>query len=181
VVAAPSRRVAFVRGINVGGSNLLRMEDLRKLGGKLGFQGAVTVGASGNLLYHSGVTSNVDEERLTQALVDRMGKGVVMVRDAAEMEALTKVDRFENADKDVPDKWRFIAFLAESNRKTLPPMPPEGPIKILGRTSREVFYTMSEPTSAAINMARVLERALGTPVTVRNWNVVRDIAKRLSQ
>jgi uncharacterized protein (DUF1697 family) len=172
--------VAFLRAINVGGSGLLKMEDLRKLAGQLGFRQAVTVGASGNLLYDSGATTKADEEKLSRALVKRMGKGVVVVRDGAEMGALTKTDRFAKADERIPDKWRFVALLAEPSGKPLPPLPSDGPIKMLGRTSREVFYTMSEPASVAINMARLLERALGTPVTVRNWNVVRDIAKRMS-
>lgn len=180
LTAATSRRVAFLRGINVGGSGLLKMEDLRNLAGDVGLKGAVTVGASGNLIYESTSTAKADETRLAKTLVKRMGKGVVVVRDRAEMAALTRTNRFANADPKIPDKWRFVAFLAGPTAKPLPRVTPHGPIQIVGRTPREVFYTMAAPSSAAINMAHVLERALGIPTTVRNWNVVRDIAARLN-
>ena len=156
------------------------MEALRTLATELGFRDPVTVGASGNLLYGSRATAKADEAKLARALVKRMGKGVVVVRSLAEMDGLTKNDAFAGADDKVPDKWRFVALLAAPSSKPLPPVPADGAIRILGRTSREVFYTMSAPSSAAIGMSALLERALGTPVTVRNWNVVRDLAKRLS-
>jgi len=45
--------VALLRGINVGGSSLIRMADLRACVGDLGFEDVGTYIASGNLLFRS--------------------------------------------------------------------------------------------------------------------------------
>jgi uncharacterized protein (DUF1697 family) len=175
------RRVAFLRGINVGGARVLKMDVLRKVAAKAGLHDPATIGASGNLLYSSTRPLAADADALVAGL-DRHVEGVVVVvRDAGHMRKLAKVDRFAKADKAIPDKWRFVAFLAAPSKAKLP-VPPEGSgLTILGRTADEVFYAMSDPTPAASAMVGRLDRALGTPVTVRNWNVVRDVAERLME
>ncbi|MGH8103125.1 MAG: DUF1697 domain-containing protein, partial [bacterium] len=48
-----SKYVAFLRGINVGGHKPVRMEDLRKALGSLGFKNVRTILASGNVIFHT--------------------------------------------------------------------------------------------------------------------------------
>lgn len=174
-----ARRVAFLRGINVGGAGTLKMEELRRLAVASGFRDVATLGASGNVLYSSSRTPAADAARLTKFLVERMRRGTVVVRDAADMTAIVRTAPFVKPDALVPDKWRFVAFLETPSESSLPSLPEGSPITFAGRSPREVFYTMSEPTSHAIAMAGRLERALGTSLTVRNWNVVRTITQKL--
>ncbi|HYQ86023.1 MAG TPA: DUF1697 domain-containing protein, partial [Bacteroidota bacterium] len=44
---------AFLRGINVGGHKPVRMSDLEKAFGQLGFRNVKTVLASGNVLFEA--------------------------------------------------------------------------------------------------------------------------------
>src|SRR4029077_19756102 len=46
-----ARYVAFLRGINVGGNRVLKMDDLRKAFESLGFKDVKTVLASGNVMF----------------------------------------------------------------------------------------------------------------------------------
>ncbi|HEX9815878.1 MAG TPA: DUF1697 domain-containing protein [Candidatus Thermoplasmatota archaeon] len=174
------RRVAFVRGINVGGARSLRMDELRRLAAAAGFHNVTTLGASGNVLYSSNRPPTVDARKLTDLLVTQLQKATIVVRTASEMERIVRTAPFVKPDPSVPDKWRFVALLEKASEGLLPDLPAASPVKFAGRSEREVFYTMSEPTSHAIAMVARLERNLGTSLTVRNWNVVRTIAEKLN-
>ncbi len=49
----PSHYLALLRGINVGGKNLVKMAELRAAGESMGFTDVVTYIASGNLLFRA--------------------------------------------------------------------------------------------------------------------------------
>lgn len=172
-------RAAFLRGINVGGARILKMDELRRLAVRVGFRGVRTIGASGNVLYSSAGTPENDARRLTKLLEERFESCTVVVREASAMRTLVRTSPFIEPDPVVPDKWRFVALLERASRLALPELPVPSPIRFAGRSAREVFYTMREPTGQALAMAGRLERALGTSLTVRNWNVVRAITKEL--
>ena len=63
--------VALLRGINVGGKNLIRMEDLRTCFEEHGFAGARTYIASGNVLFE---TTATDPRRLTKRIEAALSK-----------------------------------------------------------------------------------------------------------
>jgi uncharacterized protein (DUF1697 family) len=155
------------------------MAALRRLARAAGFHDVTTVGASGNVLYSSARTPSADARRLAALLVRRMKTATVVVRTASQMARLVRTAPFVQKDAEVPDKWRFVALLEHPSDAPLPPLPVGSPVRFAGRAPREIFYSMSEPTGHAIAMVSRLERALGTSSTVRNWNVVRDLASRL--
>ena len=77
--------VALLRAVNVGGRQL-KMTDLKRIAGELGFDSPSTFIASGNLLFTSGKGEAAVKRELESTLTDHMGKPVeVMVRTAKEM------------------------------------------------------------------------------------------------
>ncbi len=63
---ATTRHVAFLRGINVGGKNIIRMEAVKQALAALGLLNVRTVLASGNVLFDS-------PEKVGQHCVDNHG------------------------------------------------------------------------------------------------------------
>ncbi|MGQ0535260.1 MAG: DUF1697 domain-containing protein [Methanobacteriota archaeon] len=169
------RRVAFLRAVNVGGIGRLPMADLRRLAARLGFRDVETLGASGNLLYTSRASPTADAAKLGAALDEEISRPVVVVRTPEELASLVAADPFAATPPAVPTKWRFVAFLAKPNRKPLPPVPDDVPVELAARRMREVAYAIARPDLKAIAWPQRIERALGAPVTVRNWNVVCEI------
>lgn len=49
-----TRYIALLRGINVGGNNIIRMSDLKASFEELGFSDVVTYIQSGNVLFNTG-------------------------------------------------------------------------------------------------------------------------------
>jgi uncharacterized protein (DUF1697 family) len=177
------RRVALLRAINVGGTGTLRMERLRSLAGELGWRDAATLGASGNVLYTASTAAEaVDAARLAAALSLEMGRAAtVIVRSRADLEALLRAEPFAGADAAIPPKWWFVGFLAEPSDRPLPEIPDGSPLAYAGRLPREVCWTMAGPDRRAIDLPKRIEKALGLPMTVRNWNVVNRLARRLAE
>ena len=50
---------AFLRGINVGGNNIIKMEELKKVFESMGFLNVKTILASGNVLFRVEGSKNV--------------------------------------------------------------------------------------------------------------------------
>lgn len=102
--------VALLRAVNVGGTSKLPMADLKRIAEELGFDGARTYIASGNLLFSSNDTEAAVRTRLEAALAKHMGKPVpVMIRTAAEMAAVADGNPF----KDAPGRRVLATFLGE--------------------------------------------------------------------
>ncbi len=62
-----SIHVALLRGINVGGRNMVAMSDLRELFGALGLTGAQSLLQSGNLVFKSDRLTGAGLESLLEA------------------------------------------------------------------------------------------------------------------
>jgi uncharacterized protein (DUF1697 family) len=60
-----TRYIALLRGINVGGNNIIRMSDLKASFEELGFSDVVTYIQSGNVLFNTG-------EKDKQLLIERI-------------------------------------------------------------------------------------------------------------
>lgn len=71
--------VALLRGINVGGNNLVPMADLRRLCADLGWTGVQTYIASGNLVFAAEGTAAGLALDLRQAMAAPMGVDVALI------------------------------------------------------------------------------------------------------
>lgn len=89
--------VALLRGVNLVGKSTLKMADLKRIADDLGLMSARTYIASGNLLFVSDLPEEELRGALEKELQAHMSKDVrVMLRTAAEMEAVVKANPFTN-------------------------------------------------------------------------------------
>jgi len=61
--------VALLRGINVGGNKMVKMDDLKKWLAALGFKNVITILNSGNVLFES---SDHDEDVLAKKIAGKL-------------------------------------------------------------------------------------------------------------
>jgi uncharacterized protein (DUF1697 family) len=88
---ARTRYVALLRGINVGGKNLVPMAKLRDAFADAGFEDVTTYIASGNVLFTSTRPAAGLEHEIEAALEPRFGRLVVVVRSQRQLR--TVVDK----------------------------------------------------------------------------------------
>jgi uncharacterized protein (DUF1697 family) len=87
-----STYIALLRGINVSGSNIIKMADLRDMMENLGFSGAETYIQSGNIIFRS-ETSNLNtlEECIVSGIAARFSLSVpALVLDSKQLIAILR-------------------------------------------------------------------------------------------
>src|SRR5438093_805449 len=91
------RYIAFLRGINVGGNKLIKMDALAAAFTAAGFKNVKTYIASGNVIFDSSA-KRVDgmETKAEKKLLEVFGHDIsVVIFSVAELEALLKHDLFK--------------------------------------------------------------------------------------
>ena len=103
--------IALLRAINVTGTGVLRMEDLRAICTRLGFRDPRTYIASGNVVLGSKLAPAAAKAKLEKALLAKLGKPCrVIIRELAELEATERANPFRDAE---PNKV-LVLFLDEA-------------------------------------------------------------------
>ncbi|HVZ13403.1 MAG TPA: DUF1697 domain-containing protein [Bauldia sp.] len=165
---------ALLRAVNVGGTGLIRMADLKALCEGVGFGDVVTLLQSGNVVFTAKGSDRAVAKKLAGAIEESHGfRPMVAVRTADEIEAAMRANPFRAEETSDPSHL-LIAFMADD--------PAEGVAARLAavKVNRErlhlagrqlyVHYADGAGTSKVTNV--VLERALGVQSTARNWNTV---------
>lgn len=178
--------VALLRGVNVGGHKKVPMAELRAVADGLGWADVATYVQSGNLVFRASGAAPAHSAALTRALAERFGFEVpVAVRDAATWRALAAGGVFPDAEAARP-KALHVGVTAGALVKPTAAMV----------TAFAPYCTRGEQVAArggalwidfADGLARtklspaVLDRVVGAPVTLRNWNTVTALAELLER
>lgn len=168
--------VAFFRGINVGGKNILPMKDLVSLLEDIGKANVKTYIQSGNAVFRSEET---DTSLLSATIQAAIGKchgfePQVLVLELEALERAIASNPFPEAESE--PKTLHLLFLAE---------PPKNPdLDGLERVKRDlerfflkesVFYLHAPDGIGRSRLAANAERLLGVPATGRNWRTVSKV------
>ena len=163
--------VALLRGVNLLGVSTLKMADLKAIAEELGLRSARTYIASGNLLFVSNRAEEKLREGLEKRLQDHMGRQVrVMLRTAAEMEAVVKANPFT----DGPGNRVQAFFMNEAPPKDLlETVRNKANDERIAAGPREVFVAYGE---RGIGRSRIRIPAAEAG-TARNMNTVARLAE----
>ena len=106
------RYVALLRGINVGGKNMLPMQRLRELVGNLGCVAAQTYLQSGNLLFESADTADVARRAIARVVAMELGTPIpILVRTAVNLAQVIAGNPFLLADPAMDPVRLHVTFL----------------------------------------------------------------------
>ena len=164
------RYVAFLRAINVGGTAVIKMDELRRHFEGLGFANVKTLIASGNVLFDS------DASKVAVTKLIGSAGFTAFVRTHAEVVRIAKYEAF--ADIDAAGNVLYVAFLekkpdAESEKKLLTLA---NPIDALAVHGTEAYWMRRRNAGESKLPANFLEKALGQKATLRNVNTIRRLA-----
>lgn len=177
-----ARQIVLLRAINVGGRTKLPMADLRRCLEAIGCADVRTVLQSGNAIVdiagHGGAAL---ERRIEAALVEQCGlESAVMVRSADEWATLIAGNPFGEAARDDPS--HLVAMVAKSEPSVDAIERLRAAVtKTRGREAVEaeggqVYLNYPDGIGRSKVTGTLIERALGTSVTGRNWNTVLKLA-----
>ena len=166
--------VALLRGINVGGKNLLPMKELVKLFEKAGAVDVATYIQSGNVVF-SNPAAALDgfAGEMAAAIEKRFGLRVpVVLRSAKEIAAVLAKNPFLTPRAD--PKTLHVAFLAAKPAaadaaRLDPKRSPGDSFELRGR---DLYLHLPNGVAKTKLTNDYLDRTLATVATVRNWNTV---------
>jgi uncharacterized protein (DUF1697 family) len=178
-MARSRKYIAFLRGINVGGNRLIKMDALADALGSAGFRKVKTYIASGNVIFESGSARLAAmERRAEKKLLEIFGHEVtVIIFSVAELEALLEDDVFKQV-RAGDDVMLLVTFL-KSEVVSKPKLPLESKTENLNVTAikeRAAFTVARRKNTGWFGFPNnFIEKELGVAATTRQWRTVEKV------
>lgn len=174
------RHVALLRGINVGGNNIIPMAALKRTFEELGFTSVKTLLASGNVLFDAPKQDlRALEEKIEAALSMAFAyEATVVVKSKPEMTAIVRAVR-ATWPKPSAAKRYYIAFLRHTidSKKILATFTPKDGIETLTYTRGALLWAADVRALTRSAVSRQFgTKAVYAHVTMRNLNTTMKIA-----
>ncbi len=179
-----STYVCLIRGINVGGRNIIKMDRLRKAFEALGYEDVRTYVQSGNVIFKSGgrAPENLSTKIEKMILGEFRIPVSVVVKTSEEMNQAVGLNPFLK-QKGIDVSKLHITFLPRDPEKAALKaldalaVPPEQ-LRCSG-SAIYLYCPNGYGTSKLTN--NILERVLAMKATTRNWNTVNKLSETASQ
>lgn len=175
--------VALLRGINVGGNNMVSMKSLKDSFEKLGFGDVTTYINSGNILFR---TSESDvrkiEDRIDRMLArDYRLKGKTVVRSHAEMARLVKtIAKTWTVD---PESRYNVIFLRHTidSRDVLDGLVPKPEIENVVYSPGTLLWSARIKDLTRTTMLKLASKPIYQDMTIRNINTTRKVLELMDR
>jgi uncharacterized protein (DUF1697 family) len=166
--------VALLRGINVGGKNMIPMGELKSLFGSLGLEDVGTYIQSGNVVFRSPAGDTGDlATRIEQRIGEVFGIGVtVLLRTPAELAEVAEGNPFLKGRADISKL--HVVFLdrpptSDAVAELDPGRSPPDEFRIGNRT---IYLHLPNGAGRSKLTIDYFERRLGVRATARNWKTL---------
>lgn len=173
-----NKYISILRGINVSGSKMIKMEALRKLYEDLKFKNVKTYIQSGNVVFEDkAANSKVLEQRIKKKILDVFGFDVpVMVKETSELIVVLKNNPFVNKRNEDVTKLH-VTFLSDEPDETLLAKIREKQYDpdeyIISGTAIYLFCPNGYGNTKLNN--NFFENKLKVTATTRNWKTVNEL------
>ena len=167
--------VAFLRAVNVGGHNKIKMEDLKKLFVSIGYKNVKTVIQSGNVIFES---PNKSIKSITSKVEDKLFKFMtkeikVFVRTQTELLNIVRENPFgKNRGDDKIKTYVFFLYEEPKEKIKIPFKTASGKVNVLSKNDLNLFLLVKKVPGKASSPNDLIEKTFRVRATARNWDVV---------
>ncbi len=170
----PLRKIALLRGVNVGGNNKVPMAHLRELMEELGYEDVRTLLQSGNAVFTATETPPEQAAREIEGQLQRhLGLNVrVLVRTEEELARVIANNPLPEAVSE-PSRLLVNFLSAAPDPELLRELDPaDFEPDLFGAGEREIYVWCPEGVRATKLSYAFWEKRLRVAATARNWNTV---------
>lgn len=175
--------VALLRGVNVGGNNMIKMSELKVSFEKLGFTEVSTYINSGNIIFKSKET---DARKLERKIEQMLAKDYdldskVVIRSVGEMETLVKnLPRHWDGDSN----WRYnVMFLRHTidSEETLAELEFKTGVEHVVYCPGALLWSAQVTSLNQTSMQKLSSRKIFREMTVRNLNTTLKLCELMKK
>jgi uncharacterized protein (DUF1697 family) len=172
-----NRYIAFLRAINVGGTTIISMSDLKRMFESFGLENVQTYIQTGNVIFDSDEPkASVLEERIENQLAEAFGKRIrLFVRTTREVAELVEICPFAPQDGETvyvailerkPDNTSIDALLSVRSKAD-----------DFAVIRKEVFI-LRRDRDMSVFSNNFIEKTLGVAGTTRNLTTIKKLAEK---
>jgi uncharacterized protein (DUF1697 family) len=173
-----TKHIAFLKAINVGG-HTVKMDHLKKLFEKMGFENVETFIASGNVVFETKSKSmDAIKKKIEIELEKSLGyKVATFIRTTKELKEIAEHKPFKESDLNIKQNYLYIGFFENQPNK-------ESQKKVLALSDvanefhfnkTELYWLCRKNFSDSGITGKILEKALGMETTIRNATTIKKI------
>ena len=175
--------VALLRGINVGGNNLIKMADLRTSFGEMGFTRVETYIQSGNVVF---CAKKMSKARLTEMVEQALSESFsyesrVVIVSAAELQHVV-AQAPKGFGKD-PDLYRYdVLFVREPYKvsEALSQVPVNPDVDSVHSGDHALYYSRLIAKATASRLGKLVQQPAYKHITIRNWRTTTKLLEMVT-
>ena len=178
------RFVGLLRGINVGGSNIIRMADLRASFESMGFTEVETYIQSGNVVFSSRAADKARLERTIESSLSAAfgyDSRVVLVSDQELERVLAQApDGFGKQ----PSRYRYdVLFVKEplTPAEVLRQLAPRPGVDAADAGKHALYFRRLISRAAQSHLTKLIRLPVYKHITIRNWNTTTKLLAMTSR
>ena len=176
------RYVALLRGINVGGKNIIPMAGLKACFEDLGLADVSTFIASGNVLFSTSASARALAGRIERALTSSFRyQAAIVLRSATELRSV--VMRAPRGFGEDPARYRYdVAFLKSplTARTAITQVPQREGVDQAYAGRGVVYFSRLVKRVTQSKLNRITALPIYKQMTIRNWNTTTRLLDMLT-
>ena len=166
-----TKYIALLRKVNVGGSNLIKMDALRRVFEEAGLKNVRTFQQAGNVVFE---TRAKNPHKLLPKFLNTDSKAIIFTVD--ELERIAKPDPFKKIEPG--DVMLCVVFLFDKPAQTpkLPLKSTTENLELIAVKDRAAFVVARRKKSGWFGFPNnFVEKQLGVTATTRQWSTLKKL------
>ncbi len=181
-IMAPTQYLALLRGINVGGNNIIKMADLRAFLEKKGYENVRTYIQSGNILFRATGTTTAKLtktlEKELSAEFDYTSRVVVLTKKELD----TTVQEAPKGFGAEPEKYRYdVIFLKPplTAKKALEAIETKEGVDTVRSGTHALYFSRLISQATQSRLSKIVALPLYKNTTIRNWRTTTKLLEMM--
>ncbi|HLQ40118.1 MAG TPA: DUF1697 domain-containing protein [Tetragenococcus sp.] len=183
------RYVVYLRGINVGGKNKIKMANLRACLTEAGFEQVKTYIQSGNIVLRSALSVTATAERIEKMMVENLELDSERIKVV-----VLDIQLYQTIMKEVPQEFDLISeidyrydilFLrGVSAAEVMKEVEARVGIDQVWQGKEAIYYRRPGPKNPDYTksaLSRIVRKPIYQSITMRNWNTAKKMYELLTK
>lgn len=175
--------LALLRGINVGGNNIIKMADLKICFEEMGFSKVKTYIQSGNVIF----SSDLSKEKISHIVSKQLEKDfnysstVVIISDS-KLKSI--VSESPNEFGKQSDKYKYdVIFLQQpiTAKEAIKHIKTRDGVDSVKLGDGVLYYSRLTAKLSKSYLSKITQTSIYKQVTIRNWNTTTKLMKEIQQ